>query len=931
MKIISLGENEKNENIPLGTIMREKSCCLREDIIKVAYLSSENPLHACPVIRILSPFRMIGDAVFLYSPVKHIKGRPVLKKNELYLADIILIQRATFFSDHSIAEIKGPWQKTIYEIDDLLIDIPRTNPYRKLNKDRAKIIGLIKDADAVTVSTERLKKHFQSYNRNINVIPNYIDPDIWNVEGKRDIRDDGRISIAFIGTPTHNHDLNIIVPAIKKILATYKDRVVFRFFGCITDELKALKGVEFSYELIQDYRVFAKYIKEQKIDIALAPLVNNEFNRCKSNIKFLEYAICRLPGIYSRIHPYTESIRDGETGILCDYNTESWYAAIKRLIENENLRRSIADKAYQEVKNKYLLDRQVAEKWYSIIKSLKESTLLKTYRIKTKKGNYSIRVSNGNNQTKTLHSIYDPVAEASAMVAQFNADENELLVVLGLGLGYHLKAIREKYKNARIIVIEGSPEIFFTTVKSKVISDIEKSIDFIVGYPPAEAIKEITVRQLKSGLLPLKVFPLPSALSAFPDYYRPIYLKLRDAMTIKLDKRLKYQKFSNEQLTICLLDFGYFLRKEIHQAIKALGHNVVSVTGNKDDSVEFLMRKIVGIILKTKPDFILTVNHLGFDEEGILSSFLESIEMPVVVWYVDSPNIIVRPFRANISDNTVLFLWDWSCRDDMVSAGFKNIFYLPLATDETIFKPIKISKGAYRRYYSKVSFVGNSMVDVYTKQIEKVPETLHKIVETLAVQLSEERVSFKELLSVQKKDVIDQLSELTEKDFRELESAVYWRASMLYRWKVLRNLVDFSPVIYGDEGWKKMIDNSFQLRGTVNYYETLPVIYNSTEINFNTTSLQMPEAVNQRVFDVPACGGFLLTDHQKAIEELFELGREVITYTALEEIPELVRFYLKHPSERERIAMAARERILKEHTYRHRVNEIIKIVKGIFR
>ncbi len=277
MKIISLGENEKNENIPLGTIMREKSCCLREDVIKVAYVSFEDPLHACPVIRILSPFRMIGDAVFLYSPVKHIKGRPVLKKSELYLADILLVQRATFFSDHSIAEIKGPWQKTIYEIDDLLIDIPQTNPNWKLNKDRAKIIGLIKDADVVTVSTERLKKHFQSCNRNINVIPNYIDPDIWNIEEKRDIRDDGRISIAFIGTPTHNHDLNIIVPAIKKILATYRNRVVFRFFGCI-----------------------------------------NEFNRCKSNIKFLEYAICRLPGIYSRIHPYTESIRDGEeTAAFC--------------------------------------------------------------------------------------------------------------------------------------------------------------------------------------------------------------------------------------------------------------------------------------------------------------------------------------------------------------------------------------------------------------------------------------------------------------------------------------------------------------------------------------------------------------------------------------------------------------------------------------
>ena len=923
-------KNEKNEHIPFSTIVPEKSCCLRKDIIRVAYVSFENPSHACPTIRILSPFRMMQKNVFLYSPVEHRNGEPVLKKSELYLADIILVQRSTFFMDHLISDIKGPWQKIIYEIDDLLIDVPRNNPNWKLNKDKSKIIRLIKDADAITVSTERLKRNLQGYNSNIHVIPNYIDPAIWNIEKRGGINDDERLTIAFIGTPTHQHDLRIIVPAIKKILARYRGRIVFKFFGCITDDLKGLEGVEFSHELINAYTAFASYIMQQKIDIALAPLVKNEFNKCKSNIKFLEYSICRIPGIYSRISPYSESIRDRDTGILCDYNIESWYSAMVRLIEDEALRNLISENAYQEVRNNYLLNEHQTVKWYGAISFLKESISLKINIPKTKKENYSIKVSNGNNGLKTLHSLYDPEAEAAAMVAQFQANKTELVVVLGLGLGYHIRELVRRYPDTKIIVIEASPDIYKAFLEYGVAPDIKDKVVFVIGYPQREAIKEVTIRQIKSGMLPVNVFSLPSALTAFPDYYRLIYLKLKNITSVRLDKKLRYPKFYKDQLTICLLDFGYFLRKELVKALKSLGHNVVGITGHKTDNVGKMIGKITKAIIETGPDFILTINHFGFDEGGMLTSFLSSIGIPVAIWYVDSPSIIVGAFKNNVSDNVVLFLWDDSYRHDMISIGFSNVYNLPLAADESIFKAIKLSKKAYRRYYSQAAFVGNSMVDAYRWQVRKIPEGFNEIVEEMARLLSKKRISFGEVLNLQDARTVARLNELSEKDLGALEAAVYWRATMIHRLKAVRRLGEFSPVIYGDDGWKELLDDSYDLRKKVNYYDVLPLVYNATDINFNATSLQMREAVNQRVFDVPACGAFLLTDHQSAIEELFDVGKEVITYKDKEEIPELVKYYLNHGDERKKIAASARDRVLREHTYKHRVRKIIEVMKKRF-
>jgi spore maturation protein CgeB len=93
----------------------------------------------------------------------------------------------------------------------------------------------------------------------------------------------------------------------------------------------------------------------------------------------------------------------------------------------------------------------------------------------------------------------------------------------------------------------------------------------------------------------------------------------------------------------------------------------------------------------------------------------------------------------------------------------------------------------------------------------------------------------------------------------------------------------------------------------------------------------MREAVNQRVFDVPACGGFILTDHQHALEELFDVGSEVITYKERGEIRDLAAFYLKNPSARREVARRGRERVLKEHTYAARLKTIIASMKGRYR
>lgn len=87
-------------------------------------------------------------------------------------------------------------------------------------------------------------------------------------------------------------------------------------------------------------------------------------------------------------------------------------------------------------------------------------------------------------------------------------------------------------------------------------------------------------------------------------------------------------------------------------------------------------------------------------------------------------------------------------------------------------------------------------------------------------------------------------------------------------------------------------------------------------------------ANNMRLYEATGVGALLLTDRKDNLGDLFEIGKEVVAYSSAEEAAELVRYYLAHPDEAQTIARAGQARTLREHTYRHRMEELIPILQG---
>lgn len=86
-------------------------------------------------------------------------------------------------------------------------------------------------------------------------------------------------------------------------------------------------------------------------------------------------------------------------------------------------------------------------------------------------------------------------------------------------------------------------------------------------------------------------------------------------------------------------------------------------------------------------------------------------------------------------------------------------------------------------------------------------------------------------------------------------------------------------------------------------------------------------ANNMRLYEATGVGTLLITDWKENLHELFEPGKEVVTYHTPEECAELIVYYLEHEEEREAIARAGQKRTLREHTYYHRMQEFVDIVR----
>ena len=384
---------------------------------------------------------------------------------------------------------------------------------------------------------------------------------------------------------------------------------------------------------------------------------------------------------------------------------------------------------------------------------------------------------------------------------------------------------------------------------------------------------------------------------------------------------------------LLLLTSSYFLLGEITAACGRMGvPHLLLDFASRSVELDHFVRTIREAAASFRPDAILTVNHLGVDHEGVLYALAGELKLPLVSWFVDNPEFILPLYPQPDPGNTLVLTWDADSLDAVRGFGFTNVFWLPLGADPERFRPGREGRPEWR---SRVSFVGNSMVRKTASRLQAAgagPALLTAFSDLArAFGQSGER-SVAAFVAAARPELQAELAALPSVRRMAYETALVWRSTLEYRLDCVQRTLPFGPLIAGDPGWAQLLDGAtgHRLHPELNYYEELPGFYGACEVNFNCTSLQMKGAVNQRVFDVPAAGAFLLTDHRSQIERLFEPDVEIALFRGQEEIGPLTERFLADPEGRARLARAGRARVLAEHTYEHRLSALMAAIHQSF-
>jgi len=386
-----------------------------------------------------------------------------------------------------------------------------------------------------------------------------------------------------------------------------------------------------------------------------------------------------------------------------------------------------------------------------------------------------------------------------------------------------------------------------------------------------------------------------------------------------------------------------YIMQGFGRALLSRGHELVILDLSRDhrisehDDHKSVIASLRDEINTFQPDFAIGYGasaHLMLpadDPQADKIHLFEACGIPYVSLFYDSPYFgIDRLIPTLGSPLHTICLWDKYYIERIRRDFGVECHHLQLATDFTGVGSVDAKK----EFAVDVAFLGSVNMEYSFRETARQhdwPEWLESFTEDIIEAFFSTHSPFLEIY-------MDRLGALDEgrKAYIRSLTARSTPASPLYaihshlhhaiRSRVLGGITASKVHIFGGLHGDYANTNLVFSEG-IDYHTGAPGLYSSARINLNISSGQLVNSVNQRIFDVPACGGFLLTDYRPIVEELFDTTTEMITYRDTGELNRLVAYYLEHDAERKQLAANARKRVLSEHTFQHRTNDLIEIIE----
>lgn len=250
---------------------------------------------------------------------------------------IVIVQRTAFedieTAKEFVAMAKKNHNKVVVDIDDSFHLIDESHPEWDVYKHKIDALNYtIAHSDLITVTTNPLKDGYKDITKKVAVLPNPLDKKTWKKPLIRPRKKRGPIQLVYMGTPTHQGDFNMILPALDSIHKKNPGIFELNVIGVSkeTPDRPWLKKLKQPTGKIV-YPKFVKwFLKQGPFDIGLAPLEDTPFNSGKSDIKALDYLAAGILPVLSDVKAYQGEVK--KYSVLCNNTRSDWERTLTKLM-----------------------------------------------------------------------------------------------------------------------------------------------------------------------------------------------------------------------------------------------------------------------------------------------------------------------------------------------------------------------------------------------------------------------------------------------------------------------------------------------------------------------------------------------------------------------------------------------------------------------
>ncbi len=391
-------------------------------------------------------------------------------------------------------------------------------------------------------------------------------------------------------------------------------------------------------------------------------------------------------------------------------------------------------------------------------------------------------------------------------------------------------------------------------------------------------------------------------------------------------------------MRILFYRYGSICEPDIIYGFQELGNEVTEITveiENKNflpkDGIKLLKKEL----LSHSYDFIFSINFYPF-----ISEVCNIFQIRYICWTVDCP--VLELYSDSIQNKwNRIFLFDAAQYQTFHYRNPDCIFHLPLASNPNRWNAViqNASVSDKKRFSCELSFVGS----LYTEKcpydnLANAPDYLLGYLDGI-MDVQQKVYGFSFLEEVLSDEIVNKFRschrnfyvppEKSIRDDRAIMAQFYLGAKIssnerIHLMKLLGNHYPFRLYTGSNTA-----DLPIQNHGRVKTLTEMPLVFNNSKINLNITSKSIRTGLPLRVYDVLACGGFLITNYQSELTDYFMPGSDLECYTSDEDLLTKIDYYLTHEKDRQEIAHNGLMKIIRYHNYPERLLQMISLAYGL--